>query len=350
MMKIEELFVNNTNSFMLEDLKYIVSAEFDFDKLKNKTVLVVGDTNSVNEFVSFSLLLRNDLYFDNISVISVGNGLKQYDRSDLLVFEDFFAGYEEISHKAVDFIIYLSSNDEAEFQAIPGSSLEKEKMLVSSIMALAMKKNSRMLFVSPMEVYGAVYNGFVPIKESDIGYISPNSSENLVGLSARLGETLAYALANEKNISISFARLPIVYGDYGSGVFSAGAEIFNLLLNSRRGRAVLPPLPDEKMSVSYITDCVKAVLFLLLNGKNHKAYNIAFDRNIASFRDILNTADRVCGRAPSFGEAEEGSYMTPCRILDGSSLSELGLKDSLTLEQGIRGTFMKFKTRGGVSE
>lgn len=350
MIKIEELFCNSLNSFMLDDLKYIANTEMQFDKLSGKTILVVGDIDSLNSFVTLSLLFRNDLHSENIKVISVGSDLKQYDRDDLIVYENFFAGYEEISKRNIDFIIYLSSNDESIFKATPGSCIEREKLLISSVMALAMKKNARVLFVSAMEIYGAIHNGFKPIKENDVGYICLKDSRNLVGLSARFGETFAYNFANEKNISISFARLPIVYGSYNSGVFSVGAEIFKLLLNSVRGTAVLPQLPDEKMSVAYITDCVRAVLFLLLNGENHEAYNIAFDKSIVTFRDILNTADKLCGRTPSFGVAEESSYMTQCRILDGTKLLKLGFKNSLTLEQGIYGALMKFKTRSEISQ
>lgn len=349
MVKIEELFINTPYSYMLEDLRYIAESGLKFSSFRNKTVLVVGNTDSVGEWLTLSMLFRNDIYGDNINVISIGN-IKQYDRSDLLAFDSLFEGFEKISERAVDYIIYFSSNDESEFKSKPGSALEQERMIVSSLMALAVKKNSRVLFISPMEVYGSVRNGFKPIEESETGYISIADNKNLVGLAARMDETLAYSFSEERNISISFARLPIVYGNYGSSIFSFGSEIFKLLLDSKRGSAELPKLPDEKMSVVYIADCVRAVLFLLVNGKRCEVYNIAFENNIVTFRDILNIADKICGRAPSFGGAEESSYMTPCRVLDGGKLYRLGLRDSLNSEQGIKLTLIKFKAEGEVSK
>ncbi len=355
MINIEELLGRN-NSFVLEELKYISNADINFAELKDKTVLVIGDSYSINEFFTLTMLFRNDMYSDNIRVISVGHGVKQYNRDDLMELEDFFEGFEEISKGSIDYIIYLSSNDVLRFKAIPGSSLEKDKMLVSSMMALALKKGARVLFVSPFEVYGAVHNGFKPIKESDVGYISPNNCENLVGLSARFGETLAYSLSKEKDIPVIFARIPTVYGSRSgdTGILACGseieAEIYRIIVSSVKGHTYLPPLPDEKMSIIYITDCIRALIFLLLNGGDRETYNVTFDKNITTFREISNTADKLCGRTPSFGQAEESSYMTQCRILDGTKLLELGFKSALTLEQGIGGTLMKLKTRSEASE
>ncbi len=356
MIKIGELLGGGNNSFLLEELKYISNADSGFAGLKDKTVLVIGDSYRINEFLTLTMLFRNDRYSDNISVISVGHGIKQYGRDDLTVIEDFFKGFDVISKRSIDYIIYLSSNDASRLNEIPGSALERDKMLVSSVMTLAFKKGARVLFVSPFEVYGAVHNGFKPVKESDVGYISPNNCENLAGLSARFGETLAHSLSKEKDISVTFARTPAVYGfcaadnDIPSGSSEICAEICRIIAASVKGHTYLPPLPDEKISVIYITDCIRALLFLLLNGENRETYNIAFDNNVTTFREISNIANKLCEHTPPFGEAEESSYMTQCRILDGTKLSELGLKGSLTLEQGIGGTLMKFKTRSGVSE
>lgn len=47
------------------------------------------------------------------------------------------------------------------------------------------------------------------------------------------------------------------------------------------------------MSVAYLADCVRAILFILLNGKDNEAYNIAFKNNTATLRMILTTAEKL---------------------------------------------------------
>ena len=96
MVKIESLFGDNKYSYMLEDFKYIANSNLSFDKLKNKTVLIVGENDAVNESTAFSLLLRNDLFGDNIKVISVGK-LNQQDRDDFIAINDFFENFDKIA-------------------------------------------------------------------------------------------------------------------------------------------------------------------------------------------------------------------------------------------------------------
>lgn len=337
MVKIESLFGGKKYNYMLEDFSYIAKSDLNFEKLKNKTVLIIGENDAINESIVFSLLLRNDLFGDNIRVISAGR-LNKQDRSDFIAVKSFFDGYDKISESDIDFIILISSD----YYTLPrskksiGALLSESKTLVSSAAALALRKGARLLFVSPMDIYGAVYNGFKPIKESELGYVSLTDSENLSGAAARFSETLLYSFAIEKKISLSFARLPIVCG-YGRGLCSKKSrEIFALIQASKSGAAVLPALADEKMSTVYLADCVRAILFILLDGMNNEAYNIAFDDNTLTLRMILTLSERLQGKNPTAGEPLESSFMTPCLLLDGEKLSGLDFKGHLTPEQGIQ--------------
>lgn len=338
MVKIEQLFGDKKYSYMLEDFMYIANSDLNFDKLKGKTVLIVGENDAVNESTAFSLLLRNDLFGDNISVISVGR-LNGQDRDDFTAINSFFDDFDKISERAIDYIILISTDEYNKSRAAVGSLLAKSKTLVSSIMALAARKKARLVFVSPMDIYGAVYNGFKPIKEDEVGYISLTDSKNLSGASARFSETLVSSFAKERGISVSFARLPVIYG-YGRGRCSDNSKIiFKLIQDSKTGTAALPRLADEKMSVVYLADCVKAILFILINGENNKAYNIAFEDSTATFRMILSTAEKLQNKIPAAEKPEESSFMTPCQVLDGEKLKMLGFKDHLTIEQGVKKVF-----------
>lgn len=337
MVKIESLFGDNKYSYMLEDFMYIANSDLSFEKLKDKTVLIVGENDALNESISFSLLLRNDLFSDNINVISVGK-LNQQDRNDFTAINNFFENFDKIAEGAIDYIIFISTDkyDKIKSTNAIGTLLAESKTLISSVMALAARKNARLVFVSPMDIYGSVHNGFKPIEENEVGYISLTDSKNLSGASARFAETLVSNFSKEKGISVSFARLPILYG-YGRGLCSKNSrKIFRLIQDSKTNTAELPKLPDEKMSIVYLADCVRAILFILLNGEDNEAYNIAFDDNTITFRMILTIAEKLQKKIPTAEEPQESSFMTPCLILDGKKLSELGFKEHLTPEQGIQ--------------
>ena len=337
MVKIESLFGDNKYSYMLEDFKYIANSNLSFDKLKNKTVLIVGENDAVNESTAFSLLLRNDLFGDNIKVISVGK-LNQQDRDDFIAINDFFENFDKIAESAIDYIIFISTDeyDIAKSKTRIGTILAKSKTMISSVMALAARKKARLVFVSPMDIYGSVHNGFEPIKEDEVGYISLMDSKNLSGADARFSETLVSNFAKERGLSVSFARLPIMYG-YGRGLCSKNSKkIFKLIQDSKTNTAILPKLADEKMSVAYLADCVRAILFILLNGKDNETYNIAFKNNTATLRMILTAAEKLQKKNLTAEEPQESSFMTPCLILDGERLSNLGFKDHLSLEEGVQ--------------
>lgn len=51
---------------------------------------------------------------------------------------------------------------------------------------------------------------------------------------------------------------------------------------------------------------------------------------------ILTTAEKLQKKNLTAEEPQESSFMTPCLILDGERLSNLGFKDHLRLEEGVQ--------------
>ena len=50
----------------------------------------------------------------------------------------------------------------------------------------------------------------------------------------------------------------------------------------------------------------------------------------------LTTAEKLQKKNLTAEEPQESSFMTPCLILDGERLSDLGFKDHLSLEEGVQ--------------
>ena len=60
-----------TKKSVYSDLLEIASSNPDWGKLKNSTVFVTGAGGFIGFYLCASLLLRNDLYNDNIKVIAL---------------------------------------------------------------------------------------------------------------------------------------------------------------------------------------------------------------------------------------------------------------------------------------
>ena len=70
--KVKDNILNSVYSDVLE----IAQADFiEWEKLKNSTVLITGANGFIGSYLVFALLLRNDLYNDNIGIFHSLNRL-----------------------------------------------------------------------------------------------------------------------------------------------------------------------------------------------------------------------------------------------------------------------------------
>ena len=66
--KVKDNILNSVYSDVLE----IAQADFiEWEKLKNSTVLITGANGFIGSYLVFALLLRNDLYNDNIGIYAL---------------------------------------------------------------------------------------------------------------------------------------------------------------------------------------------------------------------------------------------------------------------------------------
>lgn len=203
------------------------------------------------------------------------------------------------------------------------------------------------VYVSSLEYYGQNYND-EPVTEDMIGYVDRHSSRSSYPLGKQAAEYLCFSYASEFGTRVATARLTQTFG---AGVSPDDKRVFaqfarsviagNDIVLHTEGRSAKP--------YCYTTDCVAALVYVLLKGTPGEAYNVATPGTYVSirelaetFRDTFNTAINVvvqprdCGYAP-----ETRLNLNPAKLL------ELGWTPRLSLVEMLRRLVDSMLATGG---
>ena len=201
---------------------------------------------------------------------------------------------------------------------------------------------SRFLFLSSVEIYGNDYseneNG---MSETDMGYLDCNSTRAGYCETKRLCESLCQAYISQKNADCVIARLCRCYGPTLKKDDSKALSQF--LRNGIEGKdIVLKSKGEQYFSYLYASDAACALIFLLLNGKNGEAYNVADRESNITLKELAeliagNCSTKVIYDLPDETEVKGFSKATRA-ILDSSKINALGWKAQFNVANGIERT------------
>lgn len=240
-------------------------------------------------------------------------------------------------NETVDYIIHGASNASPKRYATdPIGTMKANLWGVDNMLNLAKKENARFLFISSGEVYGEG-NG-VDFTETCSGYIDCLNPRACYPSSKRASETLCISYKEQYNVNVVIARPGHIYGPDTGRDDRAFAQF---LRKAKAGEDIL--LKSEGFQVRsycHVTDCVSALLYILLRGVNGEAYNIANRESVYSIREVAEKIARIGGQKVSFSlssKEESKGYSTIFRaVLDPSKLEHLGWEPQFSLEKGLR--------------
>lgn len=325
MQRLEETLEQGKYKRILDNMTLAEKTSADFSYFKNKSIYITGLNAPLISELANLLLLRNDLYSDGIKVIldtkleNVGN------RSDVLVLPS-----DELLSEKFDFVVCFLRDNQDEYKDIP-YCLEQDKISVVNALNLAKSSGAGLLLLSSIDIFGFVHTAEGRIFENSVGYISTQKCENPVGASQRFCKSLAYSFARDNGVFAVFGVLPYVYGE-----ISQSSYLSKVLNQFKSSDSIIPKFADEKMSIGYISDVLGAILFLLKNGVALETYNIAFETDTLTLREIKTLVYKALVREPKCCGAEESSYMVSNTVLDGSKLLNLGFKSDVEPFDGIK--------------
>ena len=330
-----------------EDIDTVASDNIDWDKLKNKSIMITGATGLIGTFLIDVLMYRNAKYDDCITVYAVARSKEKA----LIRFEEYFTSpfFEfipkdiKISFEldaTIDYIINGALNAHPiAYATEPINTILTSILGINSILDFASTQNvNRTLYLSSSEVYGVNRGDVEAFKEDYCGYLDCNTVRSCYPEGKRAAESLCQAYIKEKNIDIVIARSCHVYGPtMGDDDSKVIAQFFRNTVNKEH--IALKSKGDQLYSYCYVADICSALLVILLNGKNGEAYNISENDDNLSLLEIANVLSEYTGKdivfdTPSTIESA-GYSKANKRLLDSSKLIELGWKPMFPIKDGI---------------
>lgn len=268
--------------------------------LHNKTLFVTGATGFIGSAFVKAILYYNINSNADIKIVGLVRDINRAEKifasliSDNLFFvEGTVENLPSINYQ-IDYILHgASMTSSADFVNKPVDTIEITLKGTENILKLAKeKKVESVVYLSTMEIYGAIHDKSNYISESNYGYIDILNVRNSYPQSKKMAETICLAYAKQYGINVKIARLTQTIGpniDYNdtrvAALFARSViEGKDIILNTKAQTA---------RNIIYITDAISAFLILLNNGQSGEAYNVAYSKEVLS---IADTAEIVASK------------------------------------------------------
>ncbi len=351
------------NNLYIEDIRNIAEdISLDFNKLKNKTILITGATGLICSFLIDTLMYRNEKFDDNIKIYAISRNenkikerFKNYkiekisnNNSAKLIYinQDVCEPYN--FNIDFDYIIHGASNTHPlMYSADPIGTITTNIIGLNNLLQYSINhKPKRILCMSSVEIYGENNTDINKFNEKDCGYIDCNTLRAGYPESKRLCESLCQAYISKYNFDIVIGRLSRIYGP--TMQMDDSKAIAQFIKNSVKGEdIVLKSKGEQYYSYCYMADAVDAILKIIFDGKNGEAYNIADENSDIKLKDIAKIlADfnnkEVIYELPN--EKEKKGYSTATKaILDIEKLKNIGWKAQYNIKDGLERTIKIIK-------
>ena len=351
-----------------EDIRGIIEAvgvEAFREKMGGKTVLVMGATGMVGQYLVYTLAELNRRYGLKIRILAglrdpkkfdralLNEGVEVYEHDITEEFSDLISG-EVGDFGAVDFVIHAAS---------PASpKIMKEKPLetnwantlgMANVIKLAIAKKSKVLFVSSREIYGEPLSGETLFAEDGaLGQVDPLIPRNGYAEGKKAAENMCAAAVDEYGLDAKIVRLAHTYGP-GMSVHDGRVQA-DFLKNILNGENIVMKSSGEAVrTYTYISDAATAMWLALLKGER-MVYNIADERaqtTIRGLAETLLTLPEAKGLELIFAgedENKKGTAAFTTGILSTERIrGELGWSAKYGIREGFERTLRHLREVGG---
>lgn len=309
------------------------------DSLANSRILITGATGLIGSTLVRCLLALN-------KGIEIFCPVRNIDKAISMFGEDcsnlHFVGYELIEYlnglsdkDVFHYIVHCASPTSGKYMIEhPAETYLFAIDSTRAILEYGKKNNVKgIVYVSSLEYYGQNFDD-KKITEDMLGYIDNADSRSSYPLGKRAAEYLCTAYSKEYGVNVKIARLTQTFG---AGVASDDNRVFAQFARSIISGTdiVLHTKGDSAKPYCYTTDCVSAILYILLKGNSGDAYNVANEDTYISIREM---AEFLCKNFNSnvrviVEEHPEMGYAPTTRLnLSSDKLRCLGWKPKYSLK------------------
>lgn len=344
------------NEVVQEDLIKIISDNtIDWNMLNHKTVLVTGATGMLAKYVTFVMMFLNQKCNYNIKVyILVRNAEKAHDcfgnlidNNTLTLINQDVCDNINIDYN-IDYIVHAAGSCSAySIKHDPIGIIEANSTGVKNVLELARNKNVKnVLYLSTREVYGKVSDDIQMIKESDMGVLDPLDSRSCYPESKRIGEQLFKAYHDTYGIRYNVVRMAHVYGP-GMALSNDGRVMADFMNDVISGKdIVMKSTGDAVRAFCYISDAIRAVFLVLLQGNTDEAYNVSNEEEPERIRDVASQLVELDNKGLKVVyeiNSDQSGYCKYARTgLDTNKIKSLGWKPEVKLKDGMLRTLHSF--------
>jgi nucleoside-diphosphate-sugar epimerase len=336
------------NKLYRKDITFFASNNrINWDKLKNKAILITGATGLIGTFLIDLLMYRNEYYKNNITIYAIGrnfakaeNRFKEYFGSSFFCFYKHDILYPLDLNKSIDFIIHGASyTHPMDYAKKPIDTILLSLDGLKNIFDFAiLQKIKSILFLSTVEIYGENRGDTEKFTEDYCGYINCNTLRAGYPEGKRAAEALCQAYIQENNLRITIARCCRTYGPTMNNDDSK--VIMQFIRNAiAEENIILKSNGSQQYSYCYVADMCIALLFLLINGSNGDAYNISDSLSDISIYEIAKILSEyikkdIIYEQPSSLESIGFSRVSRA-ILDSTKINKLGWTAEYSIQKGL---------------
>ena len=263
------------------------------EHLRGKTFLITGATGLIGSVMVKSLLALNHRDNLGIRILAVVRDLDKAQKVFNEEYDDiqfFQVPLTDITCDSVtapvDFIIHLASPTAGKYmEEHPVETFNLAYQSTLTLLDYAHKNNVEgMVYVSSLEYYGQVLDDQL-ITEDMQGFVDSKSARSSYPMGKRAAEYLCYAYAHEYGVPAKIARLTQTLG---AGISENDNRVFAQFARSiiKGEDIVLHTIGESAKPYCYTTDCISAILYILLRGQLGVSYNVANPDTYISIRNL----------------------------------------------------------------
>lgn len=339
--------LNKLHKTYQEDLDYILSVK-GIQNLRDKRFLITGATGLIGVCLIDALMRYNDQANANITIYAVGRNREKarerlgvYFNNPLFCFieQDVTVPFPE--NLDVDFIFPCASNTHPlAYSKYPVETIMVNVKGAEYALNKAEQCGAMVLYPSTVEIYGNA-RGKDVFTEDYTGMLNLSTARSCYTESKRVCEAMCLSYMAEKNVAVKIARLSRVFGPtmLESDTKASSQFIKNALAGED---IILKSKGDQFFSYTYVADCVAALLYILLHGKNGESYNISNQSCNTHLKDFAqfcanHVSKQVIFELPSEAE-QKGFSIASQAILDNAKLRNIGFDPFYNIENAINRT------------
>jgi len=343
------------NDIVIEDMSRMDQSYINYERLKNKSVLVTGATGMLASYYVGFLMYLNSRYDYHIKIYTLARNLEKLQKvlgakncaGVIPVIQDVTAPIK--IDGPVDFIVHMASSANPSTLSVnPIGVIEANLLGTRNVLELAKEKGAEILFTSTREIYGKMPEDQLEIKENEMGVLDCTEVRSCYPESKRMAENMIVCYSNQCQVPFKIARLAHSYGP-GMIIYHDGRIMADLLSNVLdNSDIILKSTGEAKRAFCYVSDAVSALFAITCSDKSNEIYNVSNETEEIAIRDL---AFQLVEMYPEKGlqvqfqiQENQNQYVKFARTkLNNDKLYALGWHPQVSLTDGIARTLKYFE-------